>query len=80
MAIAYTLAMPHMLAVIVGVRLGVGSDHRADSIAALEMKLSAQDFAEIDDAIFHSAGVCVSDAGEYQPCARLIPREACSAR
>lgn len=74
-ALAYTLALPRVAAVILGVRLGVGADHRGDSIAALEMQLSASDIDDIDAVVFHSAGVCVSDAGEYNPCGRLSPRE-----
>ncbi len=46
-AIAYTLQLPRMLGCIVGLRLGA-SDHRKDTLAALELKLTEDDIAWID--------------------------------
>lgn len=63
-ALAYVLQLPHMLAAIVGVRLGhalpaeVGDEarhsatyHRKQSLEALQLQLSADDVASIDQAV-----------------------------
>jgi len=60
-AIAYLLSLPRMLAVIVGVRLGVNSDHRANSLAALALNLAPVDTREIDAAVFHADPSCTSE-------------------
>ena len=61
-ALSYVLSLPRMLAVIVGVRLGVGAaDHRADSLDALRLELDALDFSQIDGAVYHADPSCQSD-------------------
>ena len=42
----------------IGVRLGVDSDHRADSLAALALNLAPVDTREIDAAVFHADPSC----------------------
>jgi len=59
--LAYVLSLPRMLAVIVGVRLGVESDHRVDSLTALHIELTDLDFFLIDTAVFHSDPLCQAE-------------------
>jgi hypothetical protein len=42
----------------IGVRLGINSDHRADSLAALALNLAPVDTREIDAAVFHADPSC----------------------
>ena len=50
-AMSYTLNLPHMLGLIVGVRLGSGSAHRNESMRALRISLSPAEKAQIGGAV-----------------------------
>ena len=61
----------------IGVRLGVDSDHRSDSLAALALNLAPVDTREIDAAVFHADPSCTY--AMPRPPHMCLPSHVCSA-
>ena len=57
-ALAYTLTLPGVLGAVLGIRLGSGSDHRAETMRSLELaeEMTVADRAEIE-AVVHRGKV-----------------------